>query len=114
MLRITPNSPVEDVVGPRAVVSRAHVDDLLALTRNQHRLDLLRRDGWDIREFRLLKRTRRRNLACIDEACLDCGPVDIAHKSGDMGGRVGAVLDGYACSYMSSASIGMAPVMRCV
>jgi hypothetical protein len=55
-------------------------------------LDLLPRDGWDIREFRLLKRTRRRNFACINEACLDCGPVDSAHKSGDMGGRVGAVL----------------------
>ena len=64
MLGITPNSTVEDVAGPRAVVSRARVDDLRALTRSQHRL-----------------------------ACLDCGPVDIAHKSGDIGGRAGALLD---------------------
>src|SRR5437870_1845869 len=92
-LGIPPDSAVDDVLRPRAVVTRPGIDDLDTLTGVQQLLNLFRRDGWQVAELRLLEPSRRRHTRGIGVPRFDRLPVDIAHEGRNIGGRVRAEVD---------------------
>src|SRR5437016_9165523 len=56
---IPPDSAVDDVLRPRAVVARPGIDELDTLTGGPHILNLFRGDGWQVAELELLAPSRR-------------------------------------------------------
>src|SRR4029077_12540199 len=54
---------------------------------------LFRRDGWHILELGLVERSRRRDGYGVGVPRLDCFPVNVAHESSDVRGRIRSVLN---------------------